>query len=74
MGVYLRNNLPKIKDEIYVINITQYKLRRTHWIAWYVNSDNVTSLELNIFQNKFKNLKGTKILLQIFIEYKKMIT
>ena len=42
MGVYLRNNLPKIKDEIYVINITQYKLRRTHWLAWYVNSDNVT--------------------------------
>ena len=24
-GVYSRNNLPKIKDEVYVINLDEYK-------------------------------------------------
>ena len=40
--VYSRNNLPKIKDRAYVINLDEYKLIGTHWIALYVNGDNVT--------------------------------
>ena len=39
-GVYSRNNLPKIKDGAYVINLDEYKLIGTHWIALYVNSNN----------------------------------
>ena len=29
-GVYSRNNLPKIKDRTYVINLDAYKSIRTH--------------------------------------------
>ena len=40
-GVYLRNNLPKIKNGTYVINFDEYKPIGTHWIALYVNGNNV---------------------------------
>ena len=55
-GGYSRNNLPE-KDGAYVINIDEYKSKETHWIALYVNDDNVTYLiayEFNIFQKKLK--------------------
>ena len=51
-GVYSRNNLPKLKDGAYVVNLDEYKLIGTKWTALYENGDNVTyfdSLELNIF-------------------------
>ena len=41
-GVYSRNNLPKIKDGAYVINLDEYESIGTHWIALYVNDNNVT--------------------------------
>ena len=41
-GVYSRNNLSKIKDWAYVINLDQYESIETHWIALYVNVKNVT--------------------------------
>ena len=41
-GVYSRNNLSKIKDGAYVINLDEYELKGTHWIALYVNDNNVT--------------------------------
>ena len=44
-GVYLRSNLPKIKDGAYVINLDEYKSIGTHWIALYVSGDNVRYLE-----------------------------
>ena len=31
-GVYWRNNSPKIKDGVYVINLDEYKSIRAHWI------------------------------------------
>ena len=36
-GVYSRNNLPRIKDGTYVINLDEFKAIGTHWIALYVN-------------------------------------
>ena len=57
-GVYSRNNLPKIKDRAYVTNLNGYKSIGTHWIALYVNANNIVYLivlELNIFQKKLKN-------------------
>ena len=57
-GVYSRNNLSKIKDWTYIINLDDYKSIETHWIALYVNTENVNTLivlELNIFQKKLKN-------------------
>ena len=41
-GVCSRNNLLKIKDEAYVINLDEYKSIGTLWIAFYVNDNNVT--------------------------------
>ena len=35
-----RNNLPKIKDGAYVINLDESESIRTHWIALYVNDNN----------------------------------
>ena len=75
-GVYSRNNLPKIKDQAYIINLDEFKSIGTHWIDLHVNHNNVTyidSLTLNIFQKKLENSWKTKILWQIFIEYKHTI-
>ena len=36
--VYSRNNLPKIKDGAYVINLDQFKAIGAHWITLYVNA------------------------------------
>ena len=42
-GVYSRDNLPKIKDGAYVINLDEYSDIGTHWVALRVNnSNNVT--------------------------------
>ena len=40
-GVYSRNNLPKIKDGAYVINLDEFKSIGNHWIALYVNGNNI---------------------------------
>ena len=41
-GLYSKNNLPKVKDGEYVINLDEYKSIRTHWIVLYMNGDNAT--------------------------------
>ena len=41
-GAYSRNNLPKINDGTYVINLDEFKPIGTHWIAFYVNGNNTT--------------------------------
>ena len=38
-GVYSRNNL---KNRAYKINLDEYESIGTHWIAVYVNAENVT--------------------------------
>ena len=40
-GVYSRNNLSKIKDGAYIINLDEYESIGTHWTALYVNAKNV---------------------------------
>ena len=41
-GVYSRDNLPKLKDEAYVINLDEYFDVGTHWIALYILNNHVT--------------------------------
>ena len=42
-GVYSRDNLPnKIKDWTYVINLDEYSDIGTHWVALYLNNNDVT--------------------------------
>ena len=40
-GVYSRNSLPKIEDGAYVRNLDEYEPIGTHWIALYVNENNI---------------------------------
>ena len=41
-GVYSRDNLPEIKDGAYIINLGEYSDIGTHWVALYVQNNNVT--------------------------------
>ena len=40
-GVYSKHNLRKKKDTAYVVHLDEYQSVGTHWIALYVNNDNV---------------------------------
>ena len=39
-GVYSRDNLPKIKDGAYIINLDKYSDIGTRWVALYVQNNN----------------------------------
>ena len=41
-GVYSRDNLPKIKDGAYVINLDEWSDIGTHWVALCVHNNDVT--------------------------------
>ena len=41
-GVFSRDNLSKIKDGAYIINLDEHSDIGTHWIALWVNNNNVT--------------------------------
>ena len=41
-GIYFRDNLNKIKDGAYIINLDEYSDFGTHWVALYVNNNDVT--------------------------------
>ena len=42
-SVYSRDNLPRIKDGAYVINLDEYSDIGTHWVAlWLDNNNNFT--------------------------------
>ena len=69
--VFSRNNLPKLKDGTYEINVDQSKSVVTvniSAIMWQV----LIAFELNTFKRKLQNLLLTKILRQMFIDYKHM--
>ena len=59
-SVYSRINSMKIKNGIYVINLHEYKSRRTYWIALYINAENVTYFDgfgvKHNFEKKLKTL------------------
>ena len=40
-GVYSRDNLTKIKDGAYIINLDEYSDIGTHWVALYIQNNNV---------------------------------
>ena len=40
-GVYSRDNLSKIKDGTYIINLDEYSDIGTHWVSLRVNNNNV---------------------------------
>ena len=46
-GVYSRDNLSRIKDGAYAINFDEYSHIGTHWVALYVQNNDVTYLVLS---------------------------
>ena len=57
------NNLPNLKDRAYLINLDEFKSIGTHWIAWYVNGENVTysdSFGTEYITKEIKNFIGNK--------------
>ena len=44
-GVFSLDNLPKIKDGAYIINLTEYSDIGTHQVALHVNKNDVTYLD-----------------------------
>ena len=62
-SVYSRNNLSKIKDGAYIINLDEYESIQTHWVALYVNAKNVTyfdSFGVEYIPKKVRKLIGNK--------------
>ena len=67
--VYSRNNLPKIKDGAYVINLDKFKSIGTYWIALDVNDDNIIyfdSFGVKQIPKEFKKFIGNKNITNIF--------
>ena len=62
-GIYSRNNLPKTKDGVYVINLDEYKSIESHLTAFYVNGDNVIyidNFEVEHISKEIKKSTGNK--------------
>ena len=71
-GVYSRDNLPKIKDGAYVINLDEYSDIGTHWIALYIQNNDVTyfdSFGVEHISKEIRTFIGNKNI-KIFLEYK----
>ena len=70
-GVCSRDNLPKIKDGAYVINLDEYSDIGTHWVVLLVNnSNNITYIDSfgveHIPRNIKKFIKNKNIKTNIF--------
>ena len=61
-GVYSRDNLPKIKDRAYVINLDEYSDIGIHWVALFVQNNDVTYFDYFGVEHIPKEIKA-------FIDY-----
>ena len=62
-GVYLRNKLTKIKNGAFVMDLDQFKSIGSHWIALYVNGNNIIyfdSFGVAQIPKEIKKFKGNK--------------
>ena len=62
-GAYLRDNLPRITDVAYVINLDEYSDIGTHWVALYVQNNDVTyfdSFEVKHIPKEIETFTGNK--------------
>ena len=60
-GVYSRNSLSKIKDGEYIVTPDEYESIGTHWIALYVNGENVTyTFGAGHIPNEIKKVIGNR--------------
>ena len=47
-GVYSRDNLPRIKDGVYIINLDEYSDIGTHWVALCVGRASPKDVQNNV--------------------------
>ena len=55
-GLYSRDNLPKIKDGVYVTNLDEYSDIGTNWVALYVQNNDATYFDF--FGVELKKIKA----------------
>ena len=70
-GVFSTNNLPRIKDGAYVINLDDKNSKGTHWISLFINKNTAVyfySFEIEYIPQEILN----KIWITIYIKYKIM--
>ena len=75
-GVYSRDNLQKIKDGAYIINLDEYSDIGTHWVALYVQNNDVTyfdSFGVEHIPKEIKTFIGNKNIKTNIFKYKHMI-
>ena len=75
-GVYSRNNLSKIKDGAYIINLDEYEFLETHLITLYVNAKNVTyfdSFGVEHIPKEIRKLIGNKTIITNIFRIQHMI-
>ena len=69
-GVYSRDNLTEIKDGAYIINLDEYSDIGTHWVALYLQNNNVAyfnSFGVEHILRKIKTfIKNRNIKINIF--------
>ena len=68
-GVYSRNNSPKVKDGAYVINLDESKSIGTHWIALFVNGNNIIyfdSFEVEYISKEIKFIVNKNLMINIY--------
>ena len=72
-----RENLPRIKDETYVINLDDKQSKGIHWVSFYLLTQmllcTLILLELNILLKKYQIKSKINQLLTIYLECKIMI-
>ena len=44
-GIYSRDDLQKIKDGAYIMNLNEYSNIGTYWVALYIQNNDVTYLD-----------------------------
>ena len=77
-GVSSRDNLTEIKDGAYVINLDEYSDIGTHWVALWVDNNDVTYFDSFGVEHIPKEIKAfidrsLSYACILFLEYKHMI-
>ena len=75
-GVYFRDNLPRIRDRVYVINLDEYSNIGAHWIDLYVQNNNITYFDnfgVEYILEEIETFIGNKNINFFFLEYKDIV-
>ena len=64
-GAYSRDNLPKIKDGAYIINLHEYPDIRTQWVSLWFDKNNVTYFDYFGVEHIPKKLKHLLVVLYL---------